>query len=462
MLNKEEIQIILNKSLDMGADFAELFFEDTNTNRLQVIKKEVVSCNSSNIFGVGIRLLQGINEVYGYTNDISFEHIINLLERLKLNFQGKKNTVISLKEMQNISNNIQIPFHRMTNDEKSKKMLSLSEIMQNYHDQIIQTYVNFSEKEQKVLVANTKGVYQKDIRNYIKCSFTAVAQKNNIIQDASEVLGYSMGLEFLNLDDLEKLSLKAAKQAIILLDAQEIKPQKMSVVLNSGFGGVILHEACGHLLEATSVAKGFSPFCGKINQKIASELVTVYDDGNIPNAWGRLNFDDEGTKTQKNLLIKDGILKSYLVDFRNSLQMKTNLTGSSRRQSYKYSPTSRMNSTYIDVGKDTPEQIIKDTSYGLYAKSFGGGTVVPLTGEFNFSVSEAYLIENGKLTVPIKGAMLIGHAEDILNKIDRVGNDLKFSQGMCGSISGSVPVDIGQPTIRVTEMIVGGSRKEKL
>ncbi|MBX4180527.1 MAG: TldD/PmbA family protein, partial ['Prunus persica' phytoplasma PP2] len=200
---------------------------------------------------------------------------------------------------------------------------------------------------------------------------------------------------------------------VALLDAKSLKPQTMPVVINHGFGGVIFHEACGHPLEATAVAKGLSPFCNKLNQKVASEVVTAYDDGTIKASWGSLNFDDEGNPTQKNLLIEKGILKGYLIDFRNGRKMKMQSTGSSRRQSYKYSPTSRMNSTYIEKGTEPPEQIIADTPYGLYAKSLGGGTVVPATGEFNFVVNEGYLIENGKLTTHVKGAMLIGHGADI-------------------------------------------------
>ncbi|WP_334331117.1 TldD/PmbA family protein [Candidatus Phytoplasma prunorum] len=460
MLNKKEIQVILNQSLDTGADFAELFFEDTNINNLEIIGQEVINCSSKNIFGVGIRLLQGINEVYGYTNDISFYNILNLVKNLKLNFFGSPHKVIPLSYSEKLIDNIKIPYSNMTKLEKSKKMLNLSKIMKDYDIKIIQTRVNLSEKEQKVLIANTKGVYQNDTRNYISCGLISVAKKDNQMKESYEIAAKSVGLEFFEMFDLVKMAKNVSKTAIILLDAKEIKPQKMSVVINNGFGGVIFHEACGHPLEASSVAKGFSPFVGKINQKIASELVTAYDDGNIKNSWGSLNFDDEGKKTQKNLLIKDGILKNYLVDLRNGREMNIESTGSSRRESYKFSPTSRMNSTYIDAGKDTPQQIIKDTKYGLYAKSLGGGTVVPLTGEFNFVVKEGYLIENGKLTFPVKGAMLIGYGHEILNKIDRVANDLKLSQGSCGAGSGYVPVDVGQPTIRVKEIIVGGTERE--
>ncbi|NWN46064.1 TldD/PmbA family protein [Candidatus Phytoplasma pruni] len=460
MIKKEEIQTLLNQSLESGADFAELFFEDNMTNSLRITGQEVVSLSTDNVFGVGVRLLQGSDEVYGYTNKVDFDNIQKLITRLKRNFKGPKHQVVPLGESQPLKESMQKPFASMTKEEKAKKLIKLSEIMKKQDDKIIQTIVNYHEKEQKILVANTEGVYQNDVRPYIRCGLVAVAKEGEQMQDVYEGPGRSMGLEFFDLIDLEQLAQEVAQRAVALLTAEEMKPQVMTVVLNNGFGGVIFHEACGHPLEATAIARGLSPFNNKLNQKIASDIVTAYDDGDIEGAWGKLNFDDEGMKTQKNLLIEKGILKSYLVDFRNGRKMKAKPTGSSRRESYKYSPTSRMNSTYIANGTDKPEQIIKDTKYGLYAKSLGGGTVEPATGEFNFVVKEGYLIEDGKLTTLVKGAMLIGYGDDVLLKIDRVGDNLSLGQGMCGSVSGSIPTDVGQPTIRVQEMVVGGNRKE--
>lgn len=460
MIKKEEIQTLLNQSLESGADFAELFFEDNMTNSLRITGQEVVSLSTDNVFGVGVRLLQGSDEVYGYTNKVDFDNIQKLMTHLKRNFKGPKYKVVPLGEPQPLKESMKKPFESMTKKEKAKKLIKLSDIMKKQNDKIIQTIVNYHEKEQKILVANTEGVYQNDVRPYIRCGLVAVAKEGEQMQDVYEGPGRSMGLEFFDLIDLEQLAQEVAQRAVALLKAEEMKPQVMIVVLNNGFGGVIFHEACGHPLEATAIARGLSPFNNKLNQKIASDIVTAYDDGAIEGAWGKLNFDDEGMKTQKNLLIEKGILKSYLVDFRNGRKMKAKPTGSSRRESYKYSPTSRMNSTYIANGADKPEQIIKDTKYGLYAKSLGGGTVEPATGEFNFVVKEGYLIEDGKLTTLVKGAMLIGYGDDVLLKIDRVGDNLSLGQGMCGSVSGSIPTDVGQPTIRVQEMVVGGNKKE--
>ena len=227
-------------------------------------------------------------------------------------------------------------------------------------------------------------------------------------------------------------------------------------MIDNGFGGVIFHEACGHGLEATAVARNASVFAGRLGQQIASPLVTALDDGTIPNGWGSAEMDDEGTPTAKNILIENGILRSYLVDRLNSRRMHTAITGSSRRQDYRFAPTSRMTNTFIANGKSTPEEIIAHTEFGLYAKQMGGGSVDPATGSFNFAVLEGYMIRNGRIAEPVRGATLIGKGAEVLRDIDMVGNNLKRAQGMCGSKSGSIPTDVGQPMIRVSSMTVGG------
>jgi len=241
-----------------------------------------------------------------------------------------------------------------------------------------------------------------------------------------------------------------------MLHADPCPAGKMPVAIDNGFGGVIFHEACGHSLEATSVAKGNSVFAGKLGQKIASDKVTAIDDGTMPNLWGSLNIDDEGMPTRRKVLIEKGILKGYMIDKLNSRRMNMEPTGSSRRESYKYAPTSRMTNTFIAAGEYSNEAIIGSISNGLYAKKMGGGSVNPVTGEFNFAVMEGYLIKNGKIDKPVRGATLIGKGHEVLMNIDMVGRDMQQAQGMCGSVSGSVPTNVGQPMIRVSEITVGG------
>ena len=241
-----------------------------------------------------------------------------------------------------------------------------------------------------------------------------------------------------------------------MLHADPAPSGKFPVIIDNEFGGVIFHEACGHSLEATSVAKNASVFANKLGEKVASDLVTYIDDGTLENEWGSLNIDDEGEKSRKNVLIENGILKGYMIDKLNGRRMGMESTGSSRRQSYRFAPTSRMTNTYIAPGKSTPEEIIADTEYGIYAKYMGGGSVNPGTGDFNFAVNEAYLVKNGKIERPIRGATLIGNGAKTILNIDRVANNLGHGAGMCGASSGSLPVNVGQPMVRVSEITVGG------
>jgi len=230
----------------------------------------------------------------------------------------------------------------------------------------------------------------------------------------------------------------------------------MPVVIDGGFGGVLFHEACGHSLEATSVAFGNSEFCGKMGQQVASPIVTAIDDGTMPNEWGSSNIDDEGTPTTKLVLIENGILKNYMIDKLNARRMGMPVTGSGRRESYQYAPTSRMRNTYIAPGSDDEAEIIASMEYGLYAKSMGGGSVNPVTGEFNFAVNEGYLVKNGRIDRPVRGASLIGKGGEVLMNIDRVGKKMWMAPGICGSASGSVPTNVGQPMIRIKKLTVGG------
>lgn len=461
MLDKKLLQELMNEALSTGADFAEIYLEDSMSSRMSVTSGDVTSTSAGNVHGAGVRLILGVDEVYGYTNKITYESILGVIKNLRASFNGKLYQAKPLLDKKPFTNQVKRSMIEVSSKEKSDQLQYLNKIISSYDERIVQSVTQLLETEQKILVVNSDGVYQDDVRTYTRVILMAVAKENDLMQQAFEGPGRYMGFEIFDEIDFEKLAIEVAKSSITLLTAEDIKPQVMPVVLHNGFGGVIFHEAVGHPLEATAVAKGLSPFVGKIGEKVGSDILTAYDDGTVENAWGRLSFDDEGMPTQKNLLIENGILKGFLIDQRNGKKMKMNPTGSARRQSYKYAPTSRMNSTYIAPGKDKFEDIIKDTKYGLFAKKLGGGTVVPATGEFNFAVQEGYMIEDGKLTTPVRGAMLIGHGKDVLFKIDRIADNLEFGQGMCGSISGNIPVDVGQPTIRVSSMTVGGAGGRK-
>ncbi|MGI6781278.1 MAG: TldD/PmbA family protein [Acholeplasmataceae bacterium] len=456
MIRKDKITKILEAGVQTGADFAEIFLENTISNSMRAMSGEVEQASTSESYGAGIRLISGIDEVYGYTNDTSFESLLKLATDLSKSFNGEPGVVLPLGNERPYEVNVKRRMGDVSNEERKEILQRISKRIKDYDSKIVQGIMNLSESEQIVLIANNRGVYQTDFRPYIRVALTAVAKDETGMQDAYEGPGARAGFEFIDSINLEEIADDVSAAAIRTLSADRIKPQTMTVVLNNGFGGVIFHEACGHPLEASSVSKGLSPFVGKIGEAVASEVVTAYDDGTIAGAWGGMNTDDEGNAPQKNLLIENGILRNYLVDYRNGKRMNMEPNGSSRRQSYKYSPTSRMNSTYIAAGESKFEDLIKNTEYGLFAKKLGGGSVNPATGEFNFSVMEGYYIRDGKIAEPVKGAMLIGYGGEILKHIDMVADNLSLSQGMCGAASGSIPVDVGQPAIRVRDMTVGG------
>ncbi|MBR5742867.1 MAG: TldD/PmbA family protein, partial [Clostridia bacterium] len=311
--------------------------------------------------------------------------------------------------------------------------------------------------DHNILIATSEGLYARDRQIRTRLTVQAVAEKNGETQTGSCRPGRRMGLEmFDGLIDPRETGIHAARQALVMAGAGYCPAGVMPVAIGNGFGGVIFHEACGHSLEASSVAYGMSEFTGKLGQKIANEKVTAIDDGTIPNAWGSINIDDEGTPSRKNVLIEKGVLKSYMIDRMGGRRMGMAPTGSARKQNYSFTTTSRMTNTYIAPGEDKSEDIFASIEYGLYAKEMGGGSVNPATGEFNFAVQEGYLIRNGKIAEPVRGASLVGKGSEVIQKIDMVGSDLDMGQGMCGSSSGSIPTNVGQPLIRVSSITVGG------
>ena len=325
-----------------------------------------------------------------------------------------------------------------------------------YDPCIAQVSGTLLDVDHNILIANTEGLYTADRQIRTRMSISAIAQKDDQTQTGSFNPGRRMGLEMFEAVIPEQVGLRAAKQAVTMVNAGYCPAGVMPVAIDNGFGGVIFHEACGHSLEASAVAYGRSQFAGKLGEVIANEKVTAIDDGTIPHAWGSINIDDEGTPAQKNVLIEKGVLKSYMVDKFNGRRMGLPSTGNARRQGYGFTATSRMTNTYIAPGEDKNEDIIASMEYGLYAKEMGGGSVNPVTGDFNFTVSEGYMVRNGKICEPVRGASLVGKGSEIIKNIDMVGTDLELGQGMCGASSGSIPTNVGQPLIRVSSITVGG------
>jgi len=464
LLEKHLIEKIIATALATGGDFAEVYTEETVSGSIQTVGGLVEKANSRKIFGVGIRIAHKLQSVYGFSNSKNPEDLLKLASDLSKSFTDEiKTKPTKLGELEvGKKHRVKISPLNVKQSEKVELLKKAYRAAKAYDEVIQQVMVSLNEWVQTVLIANSEGRYVTEDRTRIRIGINAIAGKDGMMQTGYEAPGTGKGYEYFTEDvNLEDIARDAARIAKTMLFADECPSGVMPVVIDNEFGGVIFHEACGHSLEATSVAKNASVFCGKLNQQVASTIVTAIDDGTIENGWGSANFDDEGYPQQRRVLIDKGILKTYMVDKLNSRRMDHQPTGSSRRESYRYSPTSRMSNTFIDNGTSTFEEIIASTEYGLYAAKMGGGSVNPGSGDFNFAVSEGYIIRNGKIAEPVRGASLVGNGAEILWKIDMIANNLDRARGMCGSSSGSIPADVGQPTLRVSSITVGGKKGAK-
>ena len=458
MIAKDVCQRVLHAAVSTGADYAELFAEHTDESAISMLDSKVQNIHSGVIAGAAVRVYKGLRSVMATTIDTSEAGLIRCAQQAADALgQGKAEISIVLRErLYGDIHPIKVVPGSVTTAEKIRVLKDGYFAAKEYNDAIKQVSGNLVDFDHKILVANTEGTYAQDRQIRTRIAISAVAEMNGESQTGACSPGRRMGMEMFDIIDAKNVGIHAARQAVVMAGAGYCPAGVMPVAIGNGFGGVIFHEACGHSLEASSVAYGQSQFAGKLGEQIAHSKVTAIDDGTIPNAWGSINFDDEGTPAKKNVLIENGILKSYMIDKFNGRRMGMESTGNSRRQSYAYTPTSRMTNTYIANGDDKNEDIIKSIEYGLYAKEMGGGSVNPVTGEFNFSVNEGYIVRNGEICEPVRGASLVGKGSDVLMNIDMVGNDMDMGQGMCGSSSGSVPTNVGQPLIRVSTITVGG------
>jgi len=460
MIDKSLTFDVLTAAMETGGDFAELFAENTERSGITMINGAVEKAQWGIDYGCGLRIFDGYNAVYAYTNDTSRESLLRMARNSAQVIGRDRAGAVSESRAVMVENIHKVEILPSDGSKKTvTDMLRLAaDAAYGYDRSVTQTNGSYGSVIQNVLIVNSEGLWAEDRRVRTRVSFSAVASSEDEKQTGGFSPGASRGFEFTDSLDMKRIGEESASIAVTMLNASLCPSGRMPVIIENGFGGVIFHEACAHSLEATSVAKNASEFCGRLGTPIASEIVTAIDDGTIPGAWGSVNIDDEGTKTRRNVLIEKGVLKTYLVDRLNGIKLGMESTGSSRRESYKYTPTSRMTNTYIESGSDKQGDIIKDTEYGLYAKKMGGGSVQPSTGEFNFAVTEAYIIKNGKIAEPVRGATLIGKGSEVLANIDRISDNLAHEQGMCGSASGSVPTNVGQPMIRVKELTVGGRR----
>ena len=460
MISKKLAIEVLNEMLATGADYAEIFFEESTANGLTIENGKVSSSSSGITSGAGLRLLKENQTVYGFTSDLTRKGLLALARDLNKSFSGER--ILTVENLEFIKGKNRNPVSKSYNSLSLQEKIDLvregiDEIESMKDPRIVRYIGNFGHNHRFVAIYNSKGKWFKRDTEFARLVYSVIVADENGMETGFEGPGAQQDISYFKTKvHAREVARKAAETALLMLTAKECPSGKMPVVIGNGWGGVLFHEACGHPLEASAVSRGLSCFAGKEGQMIASPIVTAIDDSTIPQEWGSIDIDDEGNPGTKRVLIKNGKLVDFMIDDFNGRRMGREGNGSCRRQNYKYCPTSRMSNTYIDNGKSTPEEIIKATKLGLYAVSFNGGSVDPTTGEFNFGCSEAYIIRDGKVCEPVKGATLIGKGEEILMKIDMIANDLAFGQGMCGAASGSIRTNVGQPTLRVSEMTVGG------
>ena len=354
-----------------------------------------------------------------------------------------------------------MPVNDVALDQKVALLYEIDKFTRALDSRVKNVFVSLASEYKVILVASSRGLVVGDIQPLTRLNVTCIAEENGDRQVGSFGGGGRVAFGFfIDAKDHERYAREAVRQAILNLRAQDAPAGTMDVVLGPGWPGILLHEAIGHGLEGDFNRKQTSAFSGRIGQRVASELCTVVDDGTIPSRRGSINVDDEGTPTHRTVLIENGILNGYLQDRLNASLMKMPLTGNGRRESYAHIPMPRMTNTFMLAGQSEPEDILRSVKKGLYAVSFGGGQVDITNGKFVFSASEAYLIEDGKVTEPVKGATLIGNGPDVLTRVSMVGSDLKLDEGIgtCGKDGQSVPVGVGLPTIKIDGLTVGGTR----
>jgi len=429
---------------------------------MRVLSGEVKEATSGLEYGAGLRLFYGTEVVYAYTNDLSPASLLEVADTL-VRLKGSAGQVDAqgiggLDFRKTVAQGLhapQIPFTAKDKRYRLERILE-AEAGARVGPQIKQVQTNLLEWEQEVLVATSEGAWAEDRRVRTRLVVTAIAQDETGMQTGTAGPGLSVGLELFDRYPPAEVGRRAGLQALTNLRAKPAPAGTMPVVIGNGFGGVIFHEALGHLLETTSVAKKASVLSDKLGEKVASDCVTYIDDGTTPHGWGSQEFDDEGRPTERTVLIENGVLKSYMVDRLGSLLTGYRPTGSGRRQDYTFAPTSRMRNTFIAPGNTPKEKLFEGIEFGLYAADMGGGQVRPGSGEYNFAVKEGYVIRHGRIEEPVRGAMLVGRGPESIQKIVAVSDDLETGPGMCGSLSGSLPVEVGQPHLLISEIVVGG------
>jgi TldD protein len=460
-LDKKTLTKLLSTALQNGGEFAEVYLEYNVSNGISLDENKIRGASRGVDMGVGIRVLHGEKTGYAHTDDLSPEKLKETAQVAGLIASGNKELQPrSLKERTTPDYYlVETSPDSIVPRDKAKLLWKANSVLRAYDKRITQVSASFSDINKKIIIANTEGVYVTDDQTISRFTVRAAAFESGKRSRGYAYKGGTLGYEHYDLSTAEELAKEAGRVAIVMLPAEDAPAGEYPIVLAKGDCGTFFHEAIGHSLEGDGARRKSTCFWDKKGKMIASKMVSLADNGTIPGKRGSINVDDEGTPSQNTVLIKDGICTGFLYDKLNAKLMNTQSTGNGRRESYQHYPLPRMTNTYLLAGKDAPEDIQKSVKNGIFIKNIGGGNVSPTTGRFVFSVPEGYLIEDGKITKPLKGIQLMGNGPDVLKNITMVGPDLEiWGGGTCGKAGQGKPVSDGNPTLKVAKITIGGAR----
>ncbi len=461
MIDHDVLERVLSTAMRSGGEFAEVYAEDKRSTSAGLDDGRVEQVTSGRDRGAGIRVVAGETTGFAHTSDLSETGLRNAAEAAAAAARrgGGGTRTVALSPVDIVRRNVVDTYpDEVAKADKVELLRRIDDAARGAGDAIVQVSAGYGDSRKRVLVANSDGLLADD--EVVRCLMrvSVVADGDTGMQTGYHTMGHTVGFEIFDTVDVEELAREAARQALTKLKARPAPSGSMPVVIKQGTGGILFHEACGHGLEADLVGKGASVYRGKTGEVVASPLVTVVDDGTMAGEWGTLSIDDEGHGTQRNVLIQDGVLTDYMYDFLRSRKEGRAPSGNGRRQSYMHLPMVRMTNTFVTDGETDPADIVSSTDNGVYVARLGGGQVNTATGDFVFGMTEAYLIEDGEITEPLREANLIGNGPQALRDIDVVGNDFAMGgPGTCGKDGQGVPVGTGQPTLRVAALTVGGT-----
>src|SRR5437868_2467118 len=464
-LSDSDLERYLAAALSAGGDYADLYFEYLSSTSISVDESLVKSASQGISAGCGVRVIAGERTGYAYTDDLAPEKILHAARTAALIASGPSKTPVVGSQQKRARSLYPVALPTLDSDISARVDLVMraDRAARAYDARIREVRASYADEVRSILVVGSDGTFAEDSQPLARLNVACIDMVDGNSVRSKFSGGGRVALDFfVNEKTPEYFARESARQSIIQLDAREAPAGEMEVVLGPGWPGILLHEAIGHGLEADFNRKKTSAFAGLLGQRVASEKCTVVDNGTMPGRRGSINVDDEGAPTQNTVLIEKGILKGYLSDKLSSRLMSMPDTGNGRRESYEHIPMPRMTNTYMLAGSDSPEDIIRSVKRGIYAVNFGGGQVDITNGKFVFSASEAYLIEDGHVTAPIRGATLIGNGPEALKHVSMVGNDLKLDEGIgtCGKDGQAVPVGVGMPTTKLDRMTVGGTARK--